>query len=121
MDEIFINKFWSRVNKTETCWNWTGPRDKKGYGLGIYNKGRQPRIHRQSYELNIGPIPQGLHVLHKCDNPSCVRPDHLFLGTNFDNIQDRNKKGRMNHAKGEQVSHCKLTPQQVLEIRTRPI
>jgi len=89
-------RFWSKVTKGAGCWEWTASTDHKGYGK-LAEGGRQGRTlsaHRVSYELNVGPIPDGLLVLHRCDNPPCVRPDHLFVGTHTDNAQDMAKKGR---------------------------
>lgn len=76
------------------CWQWTGAK-LKGYGLIRVKSGEPPRrAHRVSWQLFRGPIPAGLHVLHWCDNPSCVQPFHLFLGTHQDNMRDRDAKGR---------------------------
>ena len=86
-------KFWNRINKTKDCWNWTGGCQHNGYG-SVYHDGRIKRTHRLSYELHYGNIPRGINVCHKCDNPSCVRPDHLFLGTQKDNVTDMINKGR---------------------------
>src|SRR5262245_52091786 len=84
------DRFWKYVNKTETCWLWTGAKHEFGYGL--INKGgaggRILRAHRVIWEWTNGPIPKGFFVCHHCDVPACVRPDHLFLGTNKDNVQD---------------------------------
>ena len=78
------------------CWVWGGYRNRGGYGFTrVGGRGAPGKLaHRLSWELHRGPIPNGLHVLHRCDNPSCVRPDHLFLGTNQENIADRIAKGR---------------------------
>lgn len=81
--------FWSRVDKSGDCWLWTGARDGKGYGR-LGNKVAS----RLSWELSHGPIPRGKLVCHKCDNPPCVRPDHLFLGSPADNFYDMVAKGR---------------------------
>lgn len=84
--------FWSKVNirESEECWPFQGHLTKKGYG----GCGRRGRAHRVAWELTYGPIPNGLHVLHKCDNPSCCNPRHLFLGTSLDNSRDMVNKGR---------------------------
>jgi len=111
-------RFWKKVRKTNDCWEWTGCTDQKGYGriaIKQHNSpGRAPRI---AWELHFGLIPAGLHVLHKCDNPKCVRPDHLFLGTNDDNMNDKRTKGRQ--LAGIQTSWAKLTEADVIAIRTR--
>ena len=78
------------------CWIWIAALSNKGYGKigrGMRQDGHEP-AHRISWELNYGPIPEGLHVLHKCDNPPCVNPNHLFLGTHGDNMRDSVTKGR---------------------------
>ena len=86
----------------------------KGYGLLGY-KGKTTRAHKLAYELTYGPVPAGLHVLHKCDTPSCVNPDHLYLGTNADNVRDKVAKGRS--LSRERNPSSKLTPEQVELIR----
>ena len=88
-----LSTFWNRVEKTEGCWLWRGSRTTAGYGnvrVGPKNK----YAHRLAWELTNGAIPNGLHVCHRCDNPPCVRPDHLFLGTGKDNARDSMQKGR---------------------------
>ena len=88
-------RFWEKVKKGPTCWEWTASKDRKGYGRITSTLGtRNLKAHRVSYELHNGPITPGLWVLHVCDNPGCVRPDHLFLGTNADNVRDMLNKGR---------------------------
>lgn len=85
----FEKKFWSKVNKTETCWLWTGPKQREGYGT-IWRGGRMPRkAHRVAYELLVGPIPPGAMLDHLCHVPACVRPDHLAPVTNAQNSQNR--------------------------------
>lgn len=86
-------RFWEKVNKTETCWLWTGGCSKKGYG-SIWNSEGEKQTHRLSWVIHYGAIPDDMKVLHKCDNPPCVNPDHLFLGSYADNNRDRDEKGR---------------------------
>lgn len=84
-----------KVQKTPECWLWTASKDKHGYGkLSRSRKDGPILASRASWEINVGPIPGGLHVLHSCDNPSCVRPDHLFLGDAAANMIDKKNKGR---------------------------
>lgn len=101
------------------CWLWTGAvQPETGYGA-LNRVGGVVGAHRLSWELHRGPIPYGLHVLHKCDIRSCVNPDHLFLGTNKDNIDDMKRKGRDRHRgpQGEAHPRAKLTVTDVLAIR----
>jgi hypothetical protein len=86
-------RFWSKVERTDDCWIWTGGRHDFGYGI-FWVKGKFWRAHRWSYQQRYGPIPDGLDVLHRCDNPPCVNPDHLFVGTAADNCLDMRRKGR---------------------------
>ncbi len=88
-------RFWQKVQKGDGCWEWQGSRNKLGYGITSL-RGRAIRAHRVSWEIVNGPIPDGLLVCHRCDNPACVRPDHLFLGTQIDNLRDMRTKGRGN-------------------------
>jgi len=105
-------RFWNKVAKSDGCWEWTGTHRSGSYRYGVL-KGRKAELaHRVSWEINVGPIPPGLDVLHHCDNPPCVRPDHLFVGTQGDNNRDRDRKGR-------QRSPRKLTIYTVREIRRR--
>lgn len=94
---LATERFWSQVDRSggpEACWPWTGARSSSGYGqFGI--NGGQVGSHCQSYTLTYGPIPDGLWVLHRCDNPPCCNPAHLFLGTPKDNTQDALSKGRI--------------------------
>lgn len=117
--------FWAKVSKTETCWLWTaGQMGNSGYGTFSIRTPRgtkSTRAHRYSYELANGAIPEGMHVLHRCDTPLCVRPEHLFLGTPLDNARDKVAKGRLRRGdfKGEANGHAKLTADDVRAIRTR--
>ena len=86
-------RFWKYIRKTDFCWEWIGYKDKNGYGR-ISKKRRFFSVHRISWELHNGKIPDGLCVLHSCDNPSCVNPDHLFLGSFQNNSNDCVIKGR---------------------------
>lgn len=117
-----LHKFWKYLNKQGPvhpehgrCWVWTRCLDKDGYGQ--FQVLGECKAHRVSYRLLVGEIPKGMKVLHKCDNPSCVNPAHLFLGTNDDNMKDMSNKGRA--AKGETNGNSKLTKADVLEIRAR--
>lgn len=107
-------RFWKYVNKTETCWLWTGALFDNGYGAFSVNR-KSMKAHRFSWELHYGPIQDGQRSLHKCDVRKCVRPDHLFLGTDQENVADRVLKGRS--ARGEQSGPSKLSAQQVVEIK----
>ena len=89
-------RFWSKVRVTARCWWWEGFCEPDGYGLvGLFSSLMITRAHRAAWLLTNGPIPAGLHVLHRCDNPPCVNPDHLFLGTHGDNMRDARLKGRL--------------------------
>jgi HNH endonuclease len=90
------DRFWEKVNKTEGCWVWTAFTTASGYGQ-IHRPGKTSGAefsHRYSWIIHFGPIPDNLHVLHRCDNPPCVNPHHLFLGTQEDNMKDMGAKGR---------------------------
>lgn len=109
-------RFWAKVNKSDDCWEWTACKNSAGYGQ-IRINGKAELAHRVSWELANGPIPDAMYVLHRCDNPSCVRPDHLFLGTSSDNTQDMISKGRRVILYGEDAGTAKLTNAQVEAMR----
>lgn len=112
-----------KVGDEDECWPFMGARNQGGYGSfssPSYQKTRNIGAHRFAYQLFVGSIPEGLFVLHRCDNPPCCNPKHLFLGTNRDNIVDSIKKGRKIPAplKGSRHWNARLTNEQVVEIRT---
>jgi hypothetical protein len=121
----FVKRFWAKVQikERDDCWPWTGA--TMGYGYGHISKNGRSHghevAHRAMWKIKFGPIPEGFQVLHKCDNPICVNPSHLFLGTTKDNIQDCLKKNRHRHGQlpGETNPNVKLNQKQVLEIRER--
>lgn len=98
------------------CWVWTGGKNSEGYGRIKFN-GKLLLTHRLSYQDSVGPIPEGQYVLHRCDNRSCFNPDHLYIGTQIDNMQDRRRKGRYRPYFGIEQSQAKLTDEQVRMIR----
>jgi hypothetical protein len=115
------DRFWAKVQKTDTCWLWTGTLRPHGYGEMSIGRRGFVRAHRLSWVLHHGPIPDEAWVLHRCDNTRCVNPDHLFLGTPKDNTQDMLHKGRHrpSFVRGEQNGRARLRRTQVQTIRTR--
>ena len=115
-----LERFWSKVKKTETCWLWTGGTDAGGYGHFV-TMGEHGYAHRISYRLCVGKIPDGLCICHRCDVPTCVNPDHLFAASQSENNQDRAAKKRSAKRLGKDHHMVKLTEEQVREIRRRSI
>ncbi|NGX57222.1 MAG: hypothetical protein K940chlam3_00107 [Chlamydiae bacterium] len=113
--ETIKKRFLSKIEKqSDGCWLWKGVKNRKGYGqFGIDSK--MLSCHRVSWKLYRGELPAGVHVLHKCDVRNCVNPDHLFLGTNKDNVIDSVHKGR--RSQGIQHFRAKLNPDKVRTIR----
>lgn len=117
-------RFWQKVDLSDDhpnhCWHWKASTMQGGYGK-IWYRGKLIAAHRISWMLANGEIPPGMDVLHECDNPKCVNPNHLFIGTHTINMQDKEKKGRGNHCglSGEYNPAAKLTMEQAREIRKR--
>ena len=119
------DRFYAKVSPEALtgCWLWVGAVKEFGYGvigLGTREQG-VAKAHRVSYELHKGPIPAGLNVLHQCDNPACVNPNHLYAGTLSENMADCKKRGRLKTPdnRGEKAKWHKLTAANVAEVRTR--
>lgn len=112
-------RFYRFVGKPEDngCILWKGSKLYSGYGMIRSGKGKEIPAHRASWEIHVGPIPEGMHVLHKCDNPPCVNHKHLFIGTHNDNMQDMIEKERNVIMKGENHGMAKLNEDKVREIR----
>ncbi len=129
------SRFWRKVDQphVDSCWPWTGLKNEDGYGIACGPTGRNVYAHRWSWELLRGPIPDGMCVLHRCDNPPCCNPTHLFLGDRTDNAIDKTEKGRVPRGaahwtalhpelittRGERQYGAKLTDDDVRAIRTR--
>jgi hypothetical protein len=107
--------FMERINKTDSCWLWTGTKNTYGYGIFLLPGEVQVRAHRHSYEIHNGPIPEGMVIMHSCDNPPCVNPDHLKIGTRLENNRDSVKKRR--NAYGSRNGQSKLSEEQISLIR----
>lgn len=112
-----LHRFESCFTVTPGCWLWNGEIGISGYGR-FTTEGKKLRAHRFAYTAYKGPIPQGMLVLHSCDNPRCVNPDHLRVGTNVDNTRDKRDRNRFNAPKGEASNLSKLSEQDVVQIRS---
>jgi hypothetical protein len=112
-------RFWGRVDNPgpDDCWEWQGTRQSYGHGL-LSVAGKNLKAHRISYEIHVGPIPAGLIIRHRCDNPPCVNPAHLEVGTRQDNVHDRDSRGRHWALSGEEHNMARLTWADVDEIRS---
>ena len=108
----------ARTLKVGRCWLWTGHINDSGYGLLILRRHRM-RAHRAAWQLSGGDLPPGMSVCHTCDNPWCVRPEHLFLGTHQENMRDGVRKGRVGGRAGELAGRAKLSNADVRAIRLR--
>lgn len=115
-DAEWLKRFWARVDRTDDCWTWCGARHTFGYGVVSF-LGRQRYVHRLVYMMNHGRIPSGMSVLHRCDNPPCCRPDHLFLGSQLDNVRDMASKKRYHSYPGEHHTLAALTNAEAARIR----
>lgn len=125
--ETWADRFWEKVDKSGECWVWMGTCDSCPSNYGRFRLGKKKeRAHRVSWMLSFGSIPEGMWVLHHCDNPPCVRPEHLFLGTNSINQKDAVRKGRQHGprrgqaARGEMSGSARLTEDDIRLIRISP-
>jgi hypothetical protein len=117
-DPKLFRRFMEKVSVGEGCWKWTAATNRDGYGMiGVGRKGE--RSHRVSFRLFNGDIPAGLSVLHTCDNTGCVNPEHLYVGTQAQNVRDRVVRGRSRHPFGQDHGRAKLSSADVTEIRSQ--
>ncbi len=112
----FTVRYWAKVRKTKTCWLWQGSCNTSKYGQ-FYFENKMATAHRVSWAMHFGSIPEGKHVLHRCDVKLCIRPTHLWLGTHIDNMKDMAEKGRAKYMRGAQHGNSKLKLNQVLKIK----
>ena len=113
-------RFWEKVEVggQDECWTWLASTKQGGYGKIMGDDGRFYLAHRVAYEMLIGDIPAGLLLCHRCDNPACVNPAHMFIGTQADNLKDMRSKGRGNPPCGTRHPRARLTEQLVTQIRS---
>lgn len=109
-------RFWSKVDKTGNCWLWTANSDRRGYGK-FSLQCHTYRSHRVAYQIAVGPVPDEMLILHKCDTPACVNPDHLYVGTHQMNMKDRQNKGRAAYGKRNGMS---THPETILRREASP-
>lgn len=118
LEEVFNRHFYA--GESDACWRWRGSVTNKGYGQLMSHR-KQYAAHRVAYQLHIGPIPSGKMVCHRCDNPLCVNPAHLWLGTPADNMIDKVSKKRQSAFPGESNQAARLTEADVRLIRQSPL
>lgn len=120
----FVDRFWDRVDRSggaDACWPWTGGLTYTGYGqlrlspVGDVLRGRKTTAHRTAWRLTFGEITEGLSVCHRCDNPRCANPAHLWLGTHAENLADMSRKGRA--ARGDRSGMAKLDERRVIAVK----
>lgn len=110
-----IESMLANTQRNGECLEWTRAKQSRGYGV-LWDK-KQKLAHRVMFELVNGPIPEGMELLHSCDNPSCINPEHLRIGTHVENMADRDAKKRLTHKRGEEHGRAILTNQQAADIR----
>ena len=122
IEQKYIDRLWSNVtrNAGDGCWEWTGWKTVKGYGVMQMGRGRAMRVHRLSWLVHNGELASDALVCHRCDNPSCVRPSHLFVGTSKDNNDDMLRKGRQRWCFGESNGVSIITAEQARSIYLDP-
>ncbi len=117
MRKTIEQRFEDKVDRSGECHEWRAYRNRTGYGVFSVRTGVNNQAHRFAYEMENGPIPEGMYVLHSCDNPGCVNPEHLRVGSQKENMDDRRVRGRDADRRGERNGGAKLTDSAVVEIR----